>query len=87
MGHRASVTSTCAYNALSLAPLGPPDRSRIAADNHWSAVKYLEPRLVETQKAFGVQLYEVRFKPQERKIPLPNTCQPYMQVEVKASVR
>lgn len=59
----------------------------MATYNHWCAVKYQEPQLVETQKVFGVQLYEVRFKPQEKRIPLPNTCQPYVRVEVKASVR
>ena len=69
------------------ANVGPPDRSRTATDNHWRAVKYQKPQLVETQKVLCVQLCEVRFKPQERRVPLPNTLQPYVRVEVKASVR
>lgn len=72
---------------MPLASVGPPDRSRIATDNHWCTVKHQEPQLVETQKVLGVQLYEVRFKACEKKIPLPNTFQPYVRVQMKVSVR
>lgn len=59
----------------------------IATYNHWCTVQYQMPELVPTEKVLGVQLYEVRFKKQERKVPLPNTFQPHVRVEVKASVK
>lgn len=59
----------------------------LATYNHWCNVRYETPELVPTSKILGVQLYEVRTHKKQINIPLPNTFQPYVKVEVKVAVR
>lgn len=57
----------------------------LATYNHWSNVKYSWPELVKTTQMFGVQLYDIKLRNKENKIPLPNTFQPYVRLAVKYS--
>jgi hypothetical protein len=55
----------------------------LATYNYWVNARYREPRLVENGRVLGVQLYRIEYSDRELRIPLPNTFQPYVHVEVK----
>jgi hypothetical protein len=58
-------------------------RLGLATYNHHVAIRTSVPRLVETEKILGVQLYRIATDAQTITVPLPNTFQPYFKVAVR----
>lgn len=60
----------------------------LATYNHWVELKWKEPSLDRVDSGVpGVPGYRLRQKDVERKLPLPNTFQPYLKVRVRFSTR
>ena len=54
----------------------------VATFNSWIDVRYQVPRLVDNGSVVGIRLYRIDTSRHHQKIPLPNTFQPYVKLQV-----
>ncbi len=60
----------------------------LATYNHWGVIRWDEPSLEYVSSGVpGLSMPRIKQTPRERKLPLPNTFQPYLKVRVRVSSR